>query len=153
MSLREVLLSGAAEWGLELGPQVLESFEAYYACLSEANQVMDLTAVMGEEETARRHFLDSLSLLRFADFRNARVIDVGSGAGFPGLPLLLAEPSLSLTLLDAQGKRVDFLASLCERLGLKASCIHARARAPVERPGRPGSGTATTMPSAAPWLG
>ena len=127
MSLREVLLSGAAEWGLELSPQALEGFETYYACLSEANQVMDLTAVMGEEETARRHFLDSLSLLRFADFRNARLIDVGSGAGFPGLPLLLAEPSLRLTLLDAQQKRVDFLASLCERLGLKVSCVHARA--------------------------
>ena len=127
MSLREVLLSGAAEWGLELDPSALEGFEAYYTLLSEANQVMDLTAVMGEEETARRHFLDSLSLLRFADFRNARVIDVGSGAGFPGLPLLLAEPSLTLTLLDAQQKRVDFLASLCEKLGLKVRCVHARA--------------------------
>lgn len=127
MSLRETLLSGAAEWGLALDPQALEGFEAYYALLSEANQVMDLTAVMGEEETAQRHFLDSLSLLRFADFRSARVIDVGSGAGFPGLPLLLAEPSLTLTLLDAQQKRVDFLASLCEKLGLKVRCVHARA--------------------------
>ncbi len=127
MSLREVLLSGAAEWGLELSPPALESFEAYYALLSEMNRVMDLTAVMGEEETARRHFLDSLSLLRFADFRNARVIDVGSGAGFPGLPLLLAEPSVTLTLLDAQQKRVDFLAALCEKLGVEARCVHARA--------------------------
>ena len=127
MRLREVLLSGAAEWGLELSPRALESFEAYYAYLSEANQVMDLTAVEGEEETARRHFLDSLSLLRFADFRAKRIIDVGSGAGFPGLPLLLAEPTVTLTLLDAQQKRVDFLSGLCERLGVSASCVHARA--------------------------
>ena len=127
MSLREVLLSGTAAWGLKLSPEALDRFEAYYACLDEANRVMDLTAVMGEEETARRHFLDSLSLLRFQDFRSARVIDVGSGAGFPGLPLLLAEPSVELTLLDAQQKRVDFLASLCEKLGVKASCVHARA--------------------------
>ena len=127
MSLREVLLSGAAAWGLKLSPEALERFEAYYAFLDEANRVMDLTAVMGEEETARRHFLDSLSLLRFQDFRSARVIDVGSGAGFPGLPLLLAEPSVELTLLDAQQKRVDFLASLCEKLGVRASCVHARA--------------------------
>ncbi len=135
MSLREVLLSGAADWGLELAPQSLERFEAYYAFLSEANQVMDLTAVMGEEETARRHFLDSLSLLRFWDFRNARVIDVGSGAGFPGLPLLLAEPTVTLTLLDAQGKRVDFLASLCEKLGVSVRCVHARAEEAALEPG------------------
>ena len=127
MKLREVLLSGAAEWGLELSPRALEGFEAYYAYLSEANQVMDLTAVEGEEETARRHFLDSLSLLRFADFRAKRIIDVGSGAGFPGLPLLLAEPTVTLTLLDAQQKRVDFLSGLCERLGVSANCVHARA--------------------------
>lgn len=127
MSLREVLRAGASAWGLELSPRALEAFEAYYAYLSEANQVMDLTAVMGEEETALRHFLDSLSLLRFQDLRNARVIDVGSGAGFPGLPLKLAEPGIALTLLDAQGKRVDFLASLCERLGVEARCVHARA--------------------------
>ena len=135
MSLREVLLSGAADWGLELAPQSLERFEAYYAFLSEANQVMDLTAVMGEEETARRHFLDSLSLLRFWDFRNVRVVDVGSGAGFPGLPLLLAEPTVTLTLLDAQGKRVDFLASLCEKLGVSVRCVHARAEEAALEPG------------------
>ena len=135
MSLREVLLSGAAEWGLELSPPALERFEAYYAFLSEANQVMDLTAVLGEEETARRHFLDSLSLLRFSDFRNARVVDVGSGAGFPGLPLLLAEPTITLTLLDAQQKRVDFLASLCEKLGVSVRCVHARAEEKALEPG------------------
>ena len=127
MSLREVLRTGAADWGLELSPPVLDAFEAYYACLSEANQVMDLTAVMGEEETARRHFLDSLSLLRFQDFRGARIIDVGSGAGFPGLPIKLAVPGVALTLLDAQGKRVDFLASLCEKLAVTVNCVHARA--------------------------
>ena len=135
MSLRDVLLSGTAEWGIELPPQAPERFEAYYAYLSEANQVMDLTAVMGEEETARRHFLDSLSLLRFADFRGRRIIDVGSGAGFPGLPLLLAEPTVSLTLLDAQQKRVDFLSALCQRLGVSVCCVHARAEEAALKPG------------------
>ena len=135
MSLRDVLLAGAAEWGLTLPPGAIEAFEAYYAYLSEANQVMDLTAVMGEEETARRHYLDSLSLLRFADLRGARVIDVGSGAGFPGLPLLLAEPTITLTLLDAQQKRVDFLAALCQRLGVEVRCVHARAEEAALKPG------------------
>ena len=135
MSLRETLREGASAWGLALDPRALEAFEAYYAYLSEANQVMDLTAVMGEEETANRHFLDSLSLLRFRDFRGARLIDVGSGAGFPGLPLKLAEPSIALTLLDAQGKRVDFLSALCVKLGVEVNCVHARAEEAALAPG------------------
>ncbi len=135
MSLRQVLASGAAEWGLELSGEALDGFEAYYAYLEEANRVMDLTSVEGAEETARRHFLDSLSLLRFADLRGARIIDVGSGAGFPGLPLLLAEPGITLTLLDAQQKRVDFLAALCEKLGVAVRCVHARAEEAALEPG------------------
>ena len=96
---------------------------------------MDLTAVLGEEETAQRHFLDSLSLMTLATSVGARVLDVGSGACFPGLPLKLAEPSLSLTLLDAQGKRVDFLRELTEKLGVEAECLHARAEEQALLPG------------------
>jgi len=136
MTIRKILTAGTADWGMELGPETLEGFEAYYACLSEYNDIMDLTAVQGEAETARRHFLDSLSLFRFADLRGARIIDVGSGAGFPGIPLLLADPSIELTLLDAQNKRVEFLSVLCERLGLKAECVLARAEEEALRPER-----------------
>lgn len=135
MSVREILTAGAAAWGLTLDGAALDRFEAYFAYLREQNEVMDLTAVEGEEETANRHFLDSLSLLRLADFSGARLIDVGSGAGFPGLPLKLAVPSLCLTLLDAQQKRVDFLAALCERLGVEAACVHARAEEQALLPG------------------
>ena len=135
MSVRDVLLTGAAEWGIVLPPGAPEAFEAYFRCLREYNGVMDLTAVEGEEETASRHFLDSLSLLRCADFRGARVIDVGSGAGFPGLPLKLAVPDVSLTLLDAQRKRTDFLSELCARLGTEVRCVHARAEEASLLPG------------------
>ncbi len=135
MSAGSVLAAGAAEWGLALSPQTLGQFSAYYDFLREKNEVMDLTAVLGEEETALRHFLDSLSLLPLAPFAGARVLDVGSGAGFPGLPLKLAEPSLRLTLLDAQGKRVDFLRELCLRLGTEAECLHARAEEQALRSG------------------
>ena len=134
MSTRDILTAGAAEWGLELSPKALNAFEVYASFLGEQNAVMDLTAVSGEEETAKRHFLDSLSLLRVADFRGKRVIDVGSGAGFPGLPLKIAVPDMALTLLDAQQKRVDFLASLCEKLGTEAECLHARAEEQALKP-------------------
>lgn len=135
MSTRELVAAGAAEWGLNLSPEALDAFETYAAFLAEQNAVMDLTAVSGEAETAKRHFLDSLSLLQTADFSGRRIIDVGSGAGFPGLPLKLAVPSLSLTLLDAQQKRVDFLSALCGKLGVEAECLHARAEEQALKPG------------------
>ena len=134
MSTREILSVGMTEWGLELSPEALNAFEVYASYLAEQNAVMDLTAVSGEAETAKRHFLDSLSLLRVADFHGKRVIDVGSGAGFPGLPLKIAVPDMALTLLDAQQKRVDFLASLCEKIGADAECLHARAEEQALKP-------------------
>lgn len=134
MSTRDILTAGTAEWGVEISPEALDAFDIYASFLGEQNAVMDLTAVSGEEETAKRHFLDSLSLLRVADFRGKRVIDVGSGAGFPGLPLKLAVPDMALTLLDAQQKRVDFLAALCEKLGTEAECLHARAEERALKP-------------------
>ena len=135
MSARTLLLSGAEALGVLLPPGAPERFDLYNAFLREKNEVMDLTAVLEEEEIVLRHFLDSLSLLTLAPFRDARVLDVGSGAGFPGLPLLLAEPTIRLTLLDAQGKRVDFLRELCEKLGAEAECLHARAEEQALLPG------------------
>lgn len=126
-ALTDTLLRGANDLGVLLPEGSAASFATYYDVLSAENAHMDLTAVSGEMETAERHFLDSLSLLRCADFSGKRVIDVGSGAGFPGLPLKLAVPSVSLTLLDAQQKRVEFLRRLCEHLGVEAVCLHARA--------------------------
>jgi 16S rRNA (guanine527-N7)-methyltransferase len=113
----------------------MEKFRAYYDFLEERNRVMDLTAVSGEEETALRHFGDSLTPLLCADLRGARLLDVGSGAGFPGLPLCIAEPSIRLTLLDSQGKRVRFLEELCPRLGVEAECLQARAEEQALLPG------------------
>jgi 16S rRNA (guanine527-N7)-methyltransferase len=102
-------------------------FEKYYQFLKERAECMNLTSINGAEDTARLHFLDSLALLKAAPFTGTRVIDIGSGAGFPGVPLKIAEPSIDLTLLDATGKKVAFLSELCDTLNIKALCIHARA--------------------------
>lgn len=102
----------------------------YWELLAEKNQVMNLTAITDPDEAARLHFLDSAALLALADLRGKSVVDVGTGAGFPGLPLKILEPSIRLTLLDAQRKRVDFLREVCGELGLEdVECIHGRAEA------------------------
>ena len=100
----------------------------YADLLVEKNKVMNLTAITEPADIARLHFLDSAALLSLADFRNKTVADVGTGAGFPGVPLRIIEPSMHLTLLDALNKRVEFLKEVCGDLGLAdVECVHARA--------------------------
>ena len=117
--MEEILLSGLAELGLEPPEGALGRFRAYYEYLTERNAVMDLTAITGEEETARSHFLDCCALLLAADFEGRSFIDVGSGAGFPGLPVKIMSPTTRVTLLDSQRKRADFTAECIDRLGLE----------------------------------
>ena len=105
-----------------------EQLDRYLALLLEANARFNLTAVREPEEIRVRHFEDSLKLLDAADFAGKEVLDAGSGAGFPGLVLRIAQPSVKLTLLDATGKKVRFLQSVCDTLGLSGvSCVHGRA--------------------------
>jgi 16S rRNA (guanine527-N7)-methyltransferase len=107
---------------------LLEQFELYLRLLLEWNAIMNLTAIRDPEEIRVRLFEDSLKLLDFADFRGKRVLDVGSGAGFPGLALKIAEPSIDLTLLDSTGKKVDFLRRVAGELKLGGvSSVHGRA--------------------------
>ena len=89
---------------------------------------MNLTAITDEGEIEKLHFLDSLALLDYCDFKDKRVIDVGTGAGFPGLALRVAEPGMKLTLLDSLDKRIGFLKDTCDKLGISdVDCVHARA--------------------------
>lgn len=100
----------------------------YGALLMEKNKVMNLTAITEPADIAALHFLDSAALLTLADFDGKSVADVGTGAGFPGMPLRILEPSIHLTLLDSLNKRIDFLKEVCADLGLAdVACIHARA--------------------------
>lgn len=126
--MTDVLINGLKEIGFEPSPPLLKAFELYAVRLEEENRSINLTAVSGETETARLHFLDSLALLRLYPIAGERIIDIGSGAGFPGLPLRLAEQTVRLTLLDSLAKRVDFLQKLCSELKADdVECLHARA--------------------------
>lgn len=110
---------------LSLPEETARRFETFDRLLRQWNEKMDLTAVLEEDEAIDRHYLDSLTGSIFLP-ENARVIDVGTGAGFPGIPLCLFRPDLEVTLLDAQQKRVSFLQEAIAVLGLRARAVHAR---------------------------
>lgn len=132
--LEELLQAGFTDLGLPLDSQALSRYRDYYEYLEEINQVMNLTSISGEQNVAQLHFLDCAALLGLEPFQGKKVIDVGTGAGFPGLALKVACPDMELTLLDSLDKRIKFLQELCGRLDLSyVNCIHSRAEeAPKE---------------------
>ena len=124
--MEELLKQGLAALGLPTDG--VPALSRYGELLLEKNQVMNLTAITDPADVAALHFLDSAALLTLMDFRERSVADVGTGAGFPGLPLRIVEPTIRLTLLDAQNKRVEFLREVCGELNLPdVECVHARA--------------------------
>lgn len=128
--MREIIAAGLAELGLsdQVPQEAPEQLAEYGRLLLEQNQVMNLTAIREEAGVARLHMLDCAALLLCADFSGKTLIDVGTGAGFPGLVLKILVPSLQVTLLDSLGKRVDWLARTADRLGVTGlSALHARA--------------------------
>ena len=126
--LEETLRRGLEAMRLPCSDEQLHLFRVYYDLLEEKNRVMNLTAISGEDESATKHFLDSAAPLMKFSLAGKCVVDVGSGAGFPGLPLRILEPGMRLTLLDAQQKRVGFLSEACATLGYgDVQCVHARA--------------------------
>lgn len=127
--MEQLLRDGFAQLGLPLSDEALARYRRYYELLDARSRVMNLTAIRGERDTAQLHFLDCAALLAVQPLEEgAAVIDVGTGAGFPGLPLKIARPDLRLTLLDSLGKRVEFLEESCAALGFAdVSCLHARA--------------------------
>lgn len=112
-----------------LSAEQLEQFLDYYKLLIEKNKVMNLTAITEFEDVLKKHFIDSLSLVKAFDLSGGlSVIDVGTGAGFPGIPLKIAFPNLRITLLDSLRKRVGFLQEVIEALSLKETeAFHGRA--------------------------
>ena len=112
------LRQGLDRLGVSYTPQAVEQLSLYGDRLLEKNQVMNLTAITDPAEVVTRHFLDCAALLPPRALGGRRVIDVGTGAGFPGLVLRLLDPTIRLTLLDSLGKRIDWLGELCQELDL-----------------------------------
>ena len=128
--MEQMIKAGLAELGLleQVPAEAPEQLAEYGRLMLEQNQVMNLTAIKEPEGVARLHMLDSAALLRYAGFQGKTLIDVGTGAGLPGLPLKILVPSLQVTLLDSLGKRVDWLNQVCAQLGLEGvRAVHARA--------------------------
>ena len=125
---KERLRSLALQSGIELDQTALDRFDTYAELLVEWNGKMNLTAITEPEEIEVKHFLDCLMLPKYFDLGNTKtVIDVGAGAGFPSVPLLIYNPDLCLTMMDAINKRLTFLDTAIHAIGLEANLVHARA--------------------------
>jgi len=126
------LSAGLPRLGLDLPPERQAQLCAFGEAVVRQNEIMNLTAITEPEQVAKLHLLDSISLLTLMDLRGKRIIDVGCGAGFPGVPVKIACPEAELTLLDSLGKRMNWLEQILPELGIDAKCITARAEEAVQ---------------------
>ncbi len=129
----EQMLKDFSSLGIELSDKQLEQFDKYYELLVEWNKVMNLTAITEFNDVCKLHFVDSISSYKYFDFSSSdfSLIDIGTGAGFPGIPLKIVFPNLNVTLLDSLNKRLNFLNEVIDKLGLNETgsirTIHGRA--------------------------
>ena len=127
--MKKILEKALADYCLKLTPQMYSKFELYYKLLIEWNEKINLTAITDPEGVAVKHFADSLAFFNYFTLNKegAKVIDIGTGAGFPGVCLKIVRPDIKLTLLDSLNKRFLFLKELLSQLGLEAEFIQGRA--------------------------
>lgn len=124
---KELFLENLNNIGVSVSDDKTEALDKFAQMLIEKNKVMNLTRILDEDGIAVKHFADSLSILKVDIPDCSKVMDLGCGAGFPGVPLLIAKPDINLTLLDSTAKKLGFVAESIEALGLKAEVLHARA--------------------------
>lgn len=133
----EQLRKSAIQLGIELSDEQINKFQKYYEMLIETNKVMNLTAITGKEEVILKHFVDSISIVKVlpdmikyidSDNISIKILDLGTGAGFPGIPLKIVFPAIDIVLLDSLNKRINFLNSVIDELKLSGiNAIHGRA--------------------------
>ena len=123
----QTLLAGLPELGLDLPEETAKTLCQFGEAVVKQNEVMNLTAITEPAQVAKLHLLDSLTVLKTADLKGKRIIDVGCGAGFPGVPVQIACPEAEVTLLDSLGKRMAWLEQILPQLGVDAQCVTARA--------------------------
>ena len=130
-----LLLSDAEKLGLSVSSQQLDRFEKLAELLVEQNKTLNLTAITDPDGIAVKHFADSISVLSAVEFKSgAKVLDVGTGAGFPGIPLLIMKPDIDLTMLDSTAKKLKYVANTVDSLGLNAKVLHSRAEEAAQKP-------------------
>ena len=127
----ETLTAGLPQLGLELPEETAKTLCAFGHAMVKQNEVMNLTGITEDSAVAKLHLLDSLTVLCCADLAGKSLIDVGCGAGFPGVPLAIACPNAKVTLLDSLGKRMKWLEEVLPTLGVNAECVTARAEEAV----------------------
>ena len=125
--MKQALLEGARELDIPLPEEAADTLCAFAQAMLRQNEVMNLTAITEPEKVARLHLLDSLTVTKALEPGEKTLIDVGCGAGFPGVPLAVACKGLKVTLLDSLGKRVKWLEDTLPQLGIEAACVNARA--------------------------
>ena len=124
----EIVRNWCVQNGIVITDEKLSALEKYAELLKEWNEKMNLTAITDDEGIAVKHFIDSMTILKHNKPRPGdKVIDIGTGAGFPGIPLKIMEPQIELTLLDSLNKRLVFLDAVCKELSIKAELLHSRA--------------------------
>lgn len=129
MDIREMLYEGAKIYGVELSDNQIEQFMMYKELLKEWNEKINLTAITDDEGIIKKHFIDSIAIVKSGAINDGvRVIDVGTGAGFPGIPIKIVNENVEVVLLDSLNKRINFLNDVIEKLGLKGiTAVHGRA--------------------------
>ena len=126
--IKDLLKEKAEMFHVKLDETALERFEIYARLLVEWNEKINLTAITDPEGITIKHFLDSLTIFAYVDIlEGSKVIDVGTGAGFPGLAMLIARPDLDMTLMDSTKKRLTVIENILENIGLQANVVHSRA--------------------------
>lgn len=128
MLKKDLLFNTIKNFGISLDGDAFSRLDTFAEMLIETNKSFNLTAITEPDEVTVKHFADSLSVLSFVDIpQGSRIIDVGTGAGFPGMVLLLARPDIKMTFLDSLNKRLGFISDVLERTGMTAKLVHSRA--------------------------